>query len=200
MPTDKQLRASKANGALSRGPATDQGKRNSVRNSTRHGLLAQTVVLEAEVTGPFLELLEAYLDEYQPRTASQVSLVEIMAVSHWRQLRVWGMQKSGMDRDMALQDPAVGPAPVRALLAFRGSPESLWSPDVLLRYEIAFDRQFGRALTRLFALQSLPTARQPEPYHPQSPAGQSRNEEPRKVQEEKTPLRNEPSKVLKTND
>jgi hypothetical protein len=120
------------------------------------------------------------------------------------------MQKSGMDRDMALQDPAVGPAPIRALLALGGSSEGLCSPDTLLRYEIAFDRQFSRAMTRLLALQSLPATRQPAPYHPESPAGQTWKEEPREEpwppeearneEEEKTPLRNEPSKELKTNE
>jgi len=35
--------ASRANGAKSKGPVTDQGKLNSSRNSTRHGLLAATI-------------------------------------------------------------------------------------------------------------------------------------------------------------
>jgi hypothetical protein len=209
MPSDKQIRASKANGALSRGPVTEQGKRNCARNGTRHGLLSQTVVLEAEVDGRFLELFEDYLDEYQPRTASQVSFVENMAVARWRQFRIWGMQKSAMDRDMALQDPAVGPAPIRALFALRNSAENLGSPDVLLRYEIAFERQFSHALTRLLELQALPITRKVAPYHPESPAGQTWKEEPReepreesrkKEEEEKTLLPNEPSKGLKTND
>jgi hypothetical protein len=189
MSSEKQLQASRINGALSRGPVTEKGKRNSSRNSTRHGLLAQTVVLAEEAEDRFQELLAAYMDEYQPRAASQVSLVETMAVARWRQLRVWGAQKTAMDRDMALQDQNVGPASVRALLALRGSPESSCPPDVLLRYEIAFDRQFSRALTRLMALQALPTARPAAPYHPESPAGQT--------WKENIPLRNEPSNILK---
>ena len=80
-------------------------------NGSRHGLLSQTVVLEEESTTRFEELLTGYMDEYQPATASQVSLVETMAVARWRQLRVWGAQKTAMDRDMALQDPNIGPAP-----------------------------------------------------------------------------------------
>ena len=104
MPTDKQIQASRTNGALSRGPVTEQGKRNSAGNSTRHGLLAQTVVLDEEDADRFQELLASFMDEYKPSTASQVSLVETMAVARWRQLRVWGVQKAGMDRDMALQD------------------------------------------------------------------------------------------------
>jgi hypothetical protein len=46
---------------------------------------------------------------------------------------------------MALQDPNVGPASVRVLSALRGSPESSCPPELLLRYEITFDRQFFRA-------------------------------------------------------
>jgi hypothetical protein len=117
------------------------------------------------------------MNEYRPTTASQVSLVETMAVARWRQLRVWGAQKTAMDRDMALQDPNVGPPSVRALVALRGSPESSCPPEVLLRYEIAFDRQFSRALTRLLALQSRRTGSQPTPYHPESPTGQTWKDE-----------------------
>ena len=74
---------------------------------------------------------------------------------------------------MALQYPNVGPAPVRAVFAMGGSPESACPPDVLLRYEIAFDRQFSRALTRLLALQSKSAVRSPAPYFPEVPAGQT---------------------------
>jgi len=193
MRSDKQIQASKTNGALSGGPVTEQGKRNSSRNSLRPRLLAQTVVLEEESKPRFLELLAAYMDEYKPRAASQVSLVETMAVARWRQLRIWGVQSASLDRDMALQDPNVGPAPIRALAALRGSPDSLCPPEVLLRYEIAFDRQFSRALSRLLTLQSLPVARQPIPYHPETPAGQT-------WKEENIPLPNEPLKELKTHD
>jgi hypothetical protein len=184
MQSDKQSRASKTNGALSRGPVTEQGKHNSAGNNFRHGLLAQTVVLEEESTERFLELYAGFMDEYQPSTASQVSLVETMAVARWRQLRVWGAQKTAMDRDMALQDPSVGPPAVRALLALRGSPESSCPPDVLLRYEIAFDRQFSRA---------IPPRQANRPLSPRDPSRPN-------LEGKNIPLRFEPSKGLKTND
>src|ERR1035438_1359972 len=122
----KQIQASKLNGARSKGPITEQGKRNSARNSIRHGLLARTVVLEEESPERFLELLSGLMDEHLPSGASQVALVETMAVARWRQLRVWGAQKTGMDRDMALQDPAVGPATVRILTAVPASAGRLF--------------------------------------------------------------------------
>jgi len=71
--TPKQIEAARTNGAKSRGPITQTGKQNSARNSTRHGLLAQTVVLEEECVDRFLDLLVEYMDEYQPATATQVS-------------------------------------------------------------------------------------------------------------------------------
>src|SRR5580700_663711 len=113
MRTEKQIQASRANGARSRGPVTPQGKRNSAHNSTRHGLLAGTVVLEEEAEDRFVALLAEYMDDHQPRNATEISLIETMAVARWRQLRVWGAQKTALDRDMALQDANVGPAPVR---------------------------------------------------------------------------------------
>ncbi len=182
MPSEKQIQTSRANGARSKGPITEQGKLNASRNSIRHGLLARTVVLEEESAERFLELLAAFTEEYQPASTTQVMLVETMAVARWRQLRVWGVQKAAMDRDIALQDPAVGPASVRAIFAFRGASARSSQPpghedtcpaELLLRYEIAFDRQFTRALTRLIVLQSKPAARQPAPYHPEFPAGQT---------------------------
>ena len=85
-----------------------------------------------------MELLKDYMDEFQPSTATQVTLVEIMAAARWRQLRVLGAQKTAMDLDMKLQ--TTNDVPERILCALRNSPE------LLLRYEIAFSR--ARSLQR----------------------------------------------------
>ncbi len=74
-------------------------------------------------------------------------------------------------------DLLVGPVSVRVLAARRGTPETLCPPDLLLRYQIAFDRQFSRALTRPLALQASQANQPPRPYHPQTPAGQTWNDE-----------------------
>src|SRR5437879_1874598 len=121
--TEKQREAARSNGSRSRGPITARGKYNSSRNGARHNLLAQTVVLESETPDRFLALLDALKDEYQPRTTTQVLLVESMAVARWKLVRVWGAQKTAMDRDMAQQDPHVGPAAVRIMLSMRASSE-----------------------------------------------------------------------------
>jgi hypothetical protein len=167
MSTPKQIAASRANGAKSKGPVTPQGKRNSSRNATRHGLLAETVVLEAENTGRFLELLESLIDEHQPQTPTETMLVDTIAVARWRQDRIWGMQKVAFDHDIASCDAAES-SPLRAVLALRASPESIRTHELLLRYEIALDRQISRALLRLHQLQDRRSkpVEQPVAPHP----------------------------------
>ena len=173
--TERQREAARANGARSSGPITAQGKYNSSRNSARHNLLAQTIVLEAEAPERFLALMDALKEEHQPRTTTEVLLVESMAVARWRQTRVWGAQKTAMDRDMAQQDPGVGPAGVRVVLAMRPSTEV--PVELLLRYEAMFERQFARASRSLKESKARRTGYETEPYFPQAPSAGTLKEE-----------------------
>ena len=153
MRTPNQTRASRANGAKSKGPVTPQGKHNSSRNRTRHGMFADTIVLEAEDKSQFLEMLEDLFAEYQPRTRMESMLVEVLAAARWRQDRIFGMQKVAFDYDVSTS-PATGEIrPLRAVLAMR-TPESARSHELLLRYEVALDRQVSRTLLRLERLQA----------------------------------------------
>ena len=74
MSSERRIQASRANGALSRGPVTSQGKLNSSRSSTRHGILAQTIVLDSESKTRFEELLASYITEFQPRTPAETEI------------------------------------------------------------------------------------------------------------------------------
>src|SRR4051812_15574236 len=112
----RKIQSSRANGARSRGPSTPAGKQVSAMNGLRHGMLAQTVVLTGESKSRFIALLQALVEEYQPPTESETGLVEAMAVARWRQMRVWGIEKSDFDREMSRH---AGPAPIRAAIAFR---------------------------------------------------------------------------------
>jgi hypothetical protein len=153
MRTPKQIAASRANGTRSKGPVTAQGKRNSSRNSIRHGLLAETVVLEEEDTGRFFDLLNDLLGEHQPATPTETMLVETITVASWRRSRIWGMQKENFDHDIASCNVETDSPALCATLALRSSPESIRSHELLLRYEVAFDRQISRSLLRLQQIQ-----------------------------------------------
>src|SRR5581483_12358545 len=71
MATENQIRASRANGAQSRGPVTPGGKARSSKNALRHGLLTDTVVLDNENRSAFTELLLALEAEFEPATENQ---------------------------------------------------------------------------------------------------------------------------------
>jgi hypothetical protein len=66
MTIEKRILAARANGALSRGPKTPEGKARSSKNATRHGLLSDCVLLRNEDGDVFRAVFNAYL----PRTKS----------------------------------------------------------------------------------------------------------------------------------
>jgi hypothetical protein len=134
--SENQRRASRENGARSRGPLTPQGKRNSARNAIRHGFRSRAAVLETESAAGFQTLLSAFMDEFRPTTPAQIALVNTLAISRWRQLRAWRAEKTALDLDPSRQSPA--------------APKAC-APHLLLRYEIACEHQFNRALGKLLA-------------------------------------------------
>jgi hypothetical protein len=135
MASEKQKAASRANGAKSRGPVTPDGKLRSARSplcrsDVERGMLARTVVLDRESRPRFCALMTSLQEELKPETTIENLLTHKMAAAHWRLLRVWGMERSGLSND-------VNDA---------GLPESGKSGVHLNDYEMRFDRQFTRAL------------------------------------------------------
>jgi hypothetical protein len=151
MPTERQIEASRVNGAKSRGPVTPEGKRNSSANAIKHGLLAETVVLKGELEERFLEVIAEIDQELQPETPIEHALVEKMAVARWRQLRLWGMEKAAMEYQIRQQAGSVGRGEsnaTRASLAFQTLGGDARSLDLIIRYDALCDRQYLRAHKR----------------------------------------------------
>jgi hypothetical protein len=166
MRTERQTQASRANGAKSRGPATPEGKLASSRNATTHGMLSGTIVLEGESKDRFQSLLAALHEELQPQTPIETSLVENMAVARWRQMRVWGMEKAGMEHEMRRQAEASQSkedTATRSALAFRTLSDDSRSLELINRYESRYDRQYLRAHRRLLEMRDRRT---PPPAQP----------------------------------
>lgn len=151
MRTPKQIETSRRNGAKSRGPVTPEGKRRASLNARRHGLLAATVVLEAEDKPLFRSLLRDFTAQFQPATPTENALVETMAVARWRQLRAWSLEKAGLDYQIATQEEPVNNT-TRAALAFRNLSDNSRSLELLNRYENRYNSQFLRALNSLRCL------------------------------------------------
>jgi len=170
--SEKQIAASRANGALSKGPKTPQGKVNSSKNAGRHALLAETLLFESENKETFELILAELIAEHGPQTATERILVENMAAARWQQTRSMAMQKAAMDREIARQDSFPDDYGARVAAAL-GAPAC--ASDLILRYGIAADRQFHRSLARLLMLQDR---RKEEHAKAQTDQSSNRLEEP----------------------
>lgn len=154
MSSQRRILASRANGAKSRGPKTAEAKRRSTAHNTHHGLLASTVVLPDEDPQSFADLHSAMERDLKPQNPAQRALVESMAVSRWRILRFWAIERSTLETEMRKHDRVAGAPAARAALAFRTLSDESRILDLLHRYETRFDRQYARSLTLLLDLQA----------------------------------------------
>jgi hypothetical protein len=66
--SEAQVAASRANGARSHGPTTDEGKAKCGLSNIRHALLANTVLATGESPDEFDRLLNSQIRELEPRT------------------------------------------------------------------------------------------------------------------------------------
>jgi hypothetical protein len=156
MATQNQIRANRANALSSTGPRTLEGKQASSRNSTRHGVLSQTVVLEGESEDRFQDLLADFATQLKPRSAAEAAVLETMAIARWKQMRIWGVQKAGFDLEMAqLNSPCNIPA-TRAYMVFKKLADNSRVLDLQHRYETGYDRQFCRAYAFFLKLREKP--------------------------------------------
>src|ERR1700748_1850423 len=94
--TDKRIEATRLNAQKSTGPRSDHGKKISSRNSTKHGILARTVLIDHEDHARFAELVNSLIADLQPQNETQRALVEKMAVAAWRVKRVWAVEAAAI--------------------------------------------------------------------------------------------------------
>jgi hypothetical protein len=161
MRSEKQILASRANGARSRGPVAEEGKRRSSQNALRHGLLADCVVLCNESRAGFEETFQQYIDRFQPVDEIEFTFVEEMAVNYWRLRRAWSIETKMFDERIGVNsgDPM---AKVAHSMEDLAGAQTL---TLLNRYETRIHCAFQRALRNLLMLRS-----RQEPNEPKDPA------------------------------
>src|SRR5580658_7053069 len=101
--SDKRLAANRTNAKKSKGPVTPHGKCISSRNATRHGVLASVLLIEGESRERFNALLNGIYAEYQPVTPTEISLVNKIAASQWRQQRAWAIETASLTHEIRNQ-------------------------------------------------------------------------------------------------
>ncbi len=160
--SEARAAASRANGAKSRGPVTNQGKSHSSKNSLRHGLRGLDPFAAQESDETWIALHARFVRELKPRTEHECDLVKIAASAHWRRLSLWPLEKSILSGEILRPDSPTsdGNMPV-ALRAFHENTSSL---EILGRMESRFSRTALRAQNLLHELrraQSLNPRRSP---------------------------------------
>lgn len=88
MSSEEKRRANRANARKSTGPKSAQGKKAVGQNARRHGILSTHLVLETEAQEEFDTLLATLQAELSPVGLLEMTLVERIAVSMWRQRRL----------------------------------------------------------------------------------------------------------------
>jgi hypothetical protein len=151
MKISKALLARRANGALSRGPKTPEGKRRSSLNALRHGLLSKGVVLQNESEETFNIVLAQHHAKLRPADDVEACAVEEMVASAWRLRRLWSIETRLFDRAVAKStetDEADRIADAFSTLA--AGPEL----HLIDRYETHLHRIYQRSFQNLLLLRS----------------------------------------------
>src|SRR3954447_13942817 len=104
-PTAAQSATSRANGALSRGPATPSGKARSALNGTRHGLAGPFRLLPGEDAAAHERLRAALLARHAPADAAEEHWVEELAFAAWRLRRLRALDAAALDAADGTSEP-----------------------------------------------------------------------------------------------
>jgi hypothetical protein len=160
MSSQRKIDSARANGAKSHGPKTEAGRKTSSMNAVTHGLYSKGVVIAKESSEQYQEMLDAYIQQFQPIGPVELDLVEEMVAAKWRQRRLWSIetdliedqiliQTEKLDKDYSDYDPHCPLSYAYAALAESGSL------PFLTRNESRLERAYFRALKLLLELQRL---------------------------------------------
>ena len=88
VPSEAQVRANQANAQHSTGPKTESGKSKSSLNAVKTGLTGRTVLLPGDDAEAYTQHIERFFDEWDPETDAEEALVQSLADTEWRLLRI----------------------------------------------------------------------------------------------------------------
>ena len=71
--SERQIQASRANGAKSKGPVTPEGKARSSQNARKHGCLAAIVTFTPEDEKAFNQIHHLYIERFEPAIKSSTT-------------------------------------------------------------------------------------------------------------------------------
>ena len=160
MRTNKQIEASRRNGAQSSGPVTSEGKARSASNATRHGLSSKVVVLSNESPDEFTRVLQSYTAHWNPVGQPEIDLVQDIVAARWRLNRILALETATLDIEMDRQRDELErlyskiDEPIRCAMAFSALADSGRTLAILSNHETRLRRTLDRATAELRRLQT----------------------------------------------
>src|SRR3984893_12175643 len=153
MATKAQIAANRSNGAKSNGPRTEEGRAVASRNSLKHGLTAEQIVLIfSESEDDFTRFHDEMRASFAPMDAVEEQLVEHAVLCAWRLRRAYRAEAASMNSKLAElyqnrkelgTHKAWIPYPP---ITFSGTT---WDIERISRYEVTNERSLHRALMML---------------------------------------------------
>ena len=120
----------------------------------RHGLTGHTILLPAEDQAAYDCHVQAFFDEYQPRTATELQLTQELADTAWRLNRVAALENNlltiGLSQTAIRTEHPQAQDAVGAAVAFRDNARAF---AALSMHGQRLSRQFERVLHTLRKLQ-----------------------------------------------
>ncbi len=164
--SEAQIRASKANGCLSKGPKTEEGRARSRCNALKHGLTGAGIVMPEEDAAEVERLTRDLLDELKPPGVAGELLVRRIATLSVRIDRSFEQETAALSqRVRKVLDDFVAPEGVDAVTAAKLRAEagsialfdSSKEATLARKYEAANQRGFFQALKELRELNRATT-------------------------------------------
>ena len=159
MSSPSKINSARANGAKSHGPKTESGRKASSMNAVTHGLYSKSVVLQQESPAQHREMLDAYIQQFQPQGQAEFDLLEEMVAAKWRQRRLWAIESDLLEEEILKQkDQFEEEEPYDDIVPLSFAYHELalgTSFPFLNRNESRLERAYSRALKTLLELQRL---------------------------------------------
>src|SRR5258708_2104006 len=179
----RKIDSARANGAKSRGPITEEGRKKSSMNAFKHGLNARTPVLFNETDDEHAALLDSYVQDFQPVGPAEMAAVIDMVDAKWRQRRLLNIESQMFELKLLEQKKELDAAcqsyneVVAHTFAFRELAESR-ALAMVSQMESRFKRDYSRALSDLLRLRRLRAS---------TPVAENKKNEKRTQSQERTP-------------
>lgn len=156
MSSERRIAACRANGALSTGPKTEEGRQRSSLNAMRHGLLSKHVVVQGESAENFESVLQQHEERFVPADQVEQGFIEEMAASFWRMRRLWAIETRTFNKAVAGSPHEDSIDSIAAAFDALATTPQL---GLMHRYETRLHRIYQRAMNNLIKLRQFPPAK-----------------------------------------